>query len=244
MPLDHSSSDPAFKRNVKTLMGEVGSSPHVKSRDQALAIAYDIKRRGRAAGGVAPWQIRNEARGMQHSPALNVAMPKLGALPHATMAAPKLARGPGLPGIPKPPHMAEGGTVHVGPIVSAVPGRTDRHDMKLESGSYVIPAQAVSHLGQSNTLAGFKALDRIVARIHTGHGLPAPKVGRAHGGNVGTDPVDVVTAGGEYVFKPETCRLIGAGDVTRGHEKLDRWVNKIKADHIKTLKRLPGPAKS
>ena len=35
-------------------MGEVGKSPHVKSRDQALAIAYSVKRRSRADGGMLP----------------------------------------------------------------------------------------------------------------------------------------------------------------------------------------------
>jgi|SRR5215475_12181446 len=57
MPLEHSSSPGAFKRNVSTLMGEVGQSPHVQSRKQALAIAYATQRRGnrRADGGdVAP----------------------------------------------------------------------------------------------------------------------------------------------------------------------------------------------
>src|SRR4029077_1525557 len=39
--------------NIGTLMHEAkaGTSKHVKSRDQALAIAYSIKRRGRRAGG-------------------------------------------------------------------------------------------------------------------------------------------------------------------------------------------------
>jgi len=40
-----------FKQNVRTLMGEIGKSPHVQSRAQALAIAYS-KERGRAEGGI------------------------------------------------------------------------------------------------------------------------------------------------------------------------------------------------
>lgn len=51
MPLIKSGSDRAFKRNVSTLMRDVGKSPKVQSRDQALAISYAIKRRGKAAGG-------------------------------------------------------------------------------------------------------------------------------------------------------------------------------------------------
>lgn len=45
MPLKHSASKKAFQSNVKTLMGDVGKSPHVKSKAQALAIAYSEKRR-------------------------------------------------------------------------------------------------------------------------------------------------------------------------------------------------------
>ena len=40
-----------FKENVRTLMGEIGQSPHVQSRQQALAIAYS-KERGHARGGI------------------------------------------------------------------------------------------------------------------------------------------------------------------------------------------------
>ena len=53
MPLEHSKSPKAFKSNVRTLMGEVGKSPHVQSQKQALAIAYETQRRGKkkAKGG-------------------------------------------------------------------------------------------------------------------------------------------------------------------------------------------------
>lgn len=44
MPLKSGKSKKAFKQNVKTLMGEVGKSPHVQSKKQALAIAYSKKR--------------------------------------------------------------------------------------------------------------------------------------------------------------------------------------------------------
>lgn len=47
MPLVRSSSDKAREKNVKTLIGEVGKSPHVKSRKQAIAIAYSVQRRGK-----------------------------------------------------------------------------------------------------------------------------------------------------------------------------------------------------
>lgn len=58
MPLEKSASPGAFKRNVSTLMGEVGKSPHVQSREQALAIAYATQRRGKQAGGRADPTLR------------------------------------------------------------------------------------------------------------------------------------------------------------------------------------------
>ena len=51
MPLNKSGSEQALKQNIRTLMGEVGSSPHVQSQKQALAIAYRVKRENRAEGG-------------------------------------------------------------------------------------------------------------------------------------------------------------------------------------------------
>ena len=47
MPLKHSASKKAFKSNVKTLMNEVGKSPHVKSKAQALAVAYSEQRQAK-----------------------------------------------------------------------------------------------------------------------------------------------------------------------------------------------------
>lgn len=51
MPLIKSSSPGALKANISTLMGEVGKSPHVQSRKQALAIAFSNQRRARRENG-------------------------------------------------------------------------------------------------------------------------------------------------------------------------------------------------
>lgn len=45
MPLIHKAGKAALKKNIGTLMGEVGKSPHVQSRAQAIAIAYSTQRR-------------------------------------------------------------------------------------------------------------------------------------------------------------------------------------------------------
>ncbi len=47
MPLVKSASKKAFKMNVETLVGEVGKSPHVQSKAQALAIAYSEQKRAK-----------------------------------------------------------------------------------------------------------------------------------------------------------------------------------------------------
>ena len=242
MPLEHGKGDAAFKRNVGTLMGEVGKSPHVQSRDQALAIAYAVKRRGHADGGPAiagllhhdglanfalggspaPWQVRSEARSMMHT----------------------------------------------GPINSIVPGRTDAHPMKVAPGSYVVNADTVSHLGQSNSAAGHSILSNMFGpsgpygvgtNLGIKHGPGAPRPPKLMGmkamggasdaggprgdGNEGA-PIDINAAGGEFVVPPEVVRNIGSGDIKRGHAILDVWMEKMRKDHIRTLKRLPGPAKS
>lgn len=44
MPLKTSASKKAFRMNVQQLMKDVGKSPHVQSRAQALAIAYSKQR--------------------------------------------------------------------------------------------------------------------------------------------------------------------------------------------------------
>lgn len=59
MPLRNDTSEASFKSNVRTLMRDVGKSPHVKSRDQALAIAHRI-RRGKAEGGA----VRGDPSGL------------------------------------------------------------------------------------------------------------------------------------------------------------------------------------
>lgn len=61
-----------------------------------------------------------------------------------------------------------------GIIKSAVPGRTDRVPMGVPAGSYVIPADTVSALGQGNSLAGAKGLSQLFKMGP--YGSPAAKV--------------------------------------------------------------------
>ena len=122
--------------------------------------------------------------------------------------------------------------VHMGAIHSSVAGRTDHLPMHVASGSYVIPADIISAMGEGNSMAGFKVAKNIFS--HKGpygqsgmpygarglpYGVPAPH--RADGGEV--DSVPIVAAGGEYVIPPEDVAEIGKGDIDHGL-CFDAWI--------------------
>ena len=135
-----------------------------------------------------------------------------------------------------PPPLPKGADVkpHVGPIHSAVAGRTDHLPMHVPSGSYVIPADIISAMGEGNTMAGFKIMNDITKMYG---GLPRAF---ASGGGAG-EKVAIVAAGGEYVIPPEVVTNIGNGNMESGHSELDDFVKKMRAKTVKTLKALPGP---
>ena len=126
---------------------------------------------------------------------------------------------------------AEGGQVteklHTGPIHSPVAGRTDHLPMHVPSGSYVIPADIISAMGEGNTMAGFKHVKRMFSGVPTG----APSDGA----------VPIVAAGGEYVLSPDEVTHAGGGNIDVGHRVLDTFVKRYRAQTIKTLSKLPGP---
>lgn len=124
---------------------------------------------------------------------------------------------------------ATGGPVnektHVGPIHSPVAGRTDHLPMHVESGSYVIPADIISAMGEGNTVAGFRVANVLFGGSGKNDGAPVP----------------IVAAGGEYVIAPEVVARVGGGDMDVGHKNLDEFVKTMRANTVKTLKALPGP---
>lgn len=161
-------------------------------------------------------------------------------------------------------HKAAGGTTitttgpsrvkpHVGPIQSHVAGRTDHLPMHVKSGSYVIPADIISAMGEGNTMAGFKAAKLVFKGTPYNvkgsmYGQPMSPYGaglptKAEGGSIKEDLVPIVAAGGEYVVSPEEVLLIGKGDLDHGHRVLDAFVKKMRNKTINTLKKLPGPKK-
>jgi hypothetical protein len=168
-------------------------------------------------------------------------------------------------GIPK---FAAGGmpqqaTDHPGGLVDSTgPGRTDIHNTDVPAGSYVLPADVISGLGEGNTMAGANVIDKMLnsgpfgiqmPRKHGGMGPPHPPApfqdqplsSRFHfadGGETGQS-IPIVIAGGEYVVPPSAVAQLGGGDIKRGHAILDAFVLHVRKKTVKTLKKLPGPVK-
>lgn len=117
-----------------------------------------------------------------------------------------------------------------GALKSHVAGRTDHLPIRVSNGAYVLPADIVSSMGEGNTDAGFKAVEHIF-------GI------RQHAAGITEHKIPIMAAGGEYVIHPEDVKRIGNGDMKHGHDVLDQFVKHRREALIKTLKKLPGPAK-
>lgn len=135
-----------------------------------------------------------------------------------------------------------------GPLKAAIPGRTDRLPIHVVSGSYVLPADCVSSLGENNTEAGFAVVKKMIedakatggrVSLRQKYGLRGPYHDQGQTGAL----VPAVVAGGEYILTPEEVELFGDGDLDAGHKALDAFVKKQRQKHIKTLRKLPAPAK-
>lgn len=120
---------------------------------------------------------------------------------------------------------AKGGRVHVGPIIGDTGGRADKVPMEVPAGSYVIPADVISGLGQGNTAAGMKTINKM---------FPLKK---AKGG-----AVSIMAAHGETVISPEQLKERFGDDLDHAHAVMDHWVKQERKNIIKTMQALPGPA--
>ncbi len=147
-----------------------------------------------------------------------------------------------------------------GLIAAYSPGRTDTMNMEPLAGSYIIPADVISGLGEGNTLAGSAVMDRVLSSGPHGTQMPRGEHGRgppqppriverqfqAKGGTTeGADGsrVPIVAAGGEYKVSPDQVRALGRGNIKRGHDILDHFVLEVRRRTVRDLKKLPPPKK-
>jgi hypothetical protein len=388
MPLVQGSSQAAISENIRRLSHEIGKSPHVQSRRQAIAIAESMARRNRARGGVVPHfdagggvdpvnavitaltagsnaggagiGVANQSA--PSSPAATATTATPAATSAVTSVNPAVTPSPAAPATPSsmmqpataapaptstaaqapatvtappanqgiagtvnptsfaspapqngivpatnsagfastvpPPatpaapagvgFLASGGVaeragggfnmsqgpnlsppwferqeargLHVGPVLSNVPGRTDNHQVKVPAGSYVLPAAHVASIGQGNTMAGMSIASKMfggpygTAIPKLPHGsLPKPpkpmtalaRGGYSEGGARGAghfEPVPVNISGGEFVIPPWAI-IDRFGSLKKGHAALDKWVMDARKREIATQRKLPPPAK-
>lgn len=153
---------------------------------------------------------------------------------------------------------ATGATTHNGGLfASAVPGRTDKLNTLVPGGAYVVPADVVSGLGEGNTMAGASVLDKMFHSMPYGiqgpklaHGsamkaptaFKAPKMPLATGGPTQAH-VPIVAAGGEFLIHPSAVRRLGGGNLKKGQQLLDAFVNHVRKKTIHEMKHLKGPKK-
>lgn len=125
---------------------------------------------------------------------------------------------------------SRGGT---GLVNSASSGRSDRVSTSIRKGSYVVPADVVSGIGQGNTLAGSKRL------------AGTPRLpGRARFADGGlADDMDVALSGGEHVLDPGQVAYLGGGSISRGADRLDDLVSEVRAQNAHAARSLPEPRK-
>lgn len=128
-------------------------------------------------------------------------------------------------------HSAPQKATHNGGLIqSAAPGRADTLPVALPRGAYVMPADVVSQLGQGNTNAGARVLDKRVPGDVQDDGKYA-RGGVVHGR----------VSGGEYVVAPHRVAAMGGGDPRKGAGLLDYVVRKTRADNAQQSGLLPGP---
>jgi hypothetical protein len=231
MPLIKSASPAAFKSNLKAEM-HAG-----KPQKQALAIAYDVKRRNGYAGGgapSAPWFVRSQAKSLAHTGPINSIVG--GRTDHHAMSVPA------------------GSYVLPSTHVSALGQGNTANGMAIlgrmfNQGPYGVGKPTMGR-GRPTPMAKMPGAPKIAvpkapstppAPKAVAPNLKPPKF-KADGGEV-AEPVPIMAAGGEFVIDPETVRRIGGGDIDHGHKILDRWVMETRKKLVKTLRKLPGPAK-
>lgn len=182
------------------------------------------------------------------------------AVSKALRAAKKYARGgPGAApwNVRRSSHIPHG----PGMIRSSIPGRTDKLPLSVKSGSFILPADIPSALGEGNTMAGDKILTKMMNSGPLGSGLKVSGRGApikypsikniplkrkgvtfAEGGE--TDEVPIIAAGGEHIVGPEQVAALGGGDLNKGHKVLSKFVLDVRKKNIKTLRKLKPPKMS
>ena len=162
--------------------------------------------------------------------------------------------------------------VLLGGLLSGMtPGRADNVPLSVASGSYIIPADVVSGLGEGNTLSGASLLDKMMNSGPHGMTLRGRRASvqsapynnqmgnylmrrQAYGdlrnegqfakGGAPKDLAPVRLSHGEYCVPPEQVAALGGGDMKRGFAILDAFVVKSRKRNVSKLKTMKPPVGS
>jgi hypothetical protein len=119
---------------------------------------------------------------------------------------------------------------HEGLIRGRTGGRTDTVLVSVLDGSYIVPADCVAGLGDSNTLSGES---RLSTMFMIAGDLPADAV-----------VVDVKVAAGEYIVRPDRLVVRFRCVLAEALDRMDAWIVEQRRAHIKALTKLPAPKHS
>jgi hypothetical protein len=151
------------KQNFSNNVAEMIRAGH--PRDQALAASYRELRSGHASGGIADLDdaVARALHIVRHHAAYGGGFG--GAAPEIPYFERQEARDISYP---------------YGLSIGAGGGRTDKNNVDVGAGSYVLPADVVAGLGDGNTFHGADVFDRILRSMP--YGITAPERGRGDRG--------------------------------------------------------------
>ena len=107
-----------------------------------------------------------------------------------------------------------------GPVPGATPGRADLVNATVPAGTYILPADVVSGMGQGNSAAGIQALHALFAQLPKS---PAP-----------TQDAKVRLSGGEFAVTPEMLMQLGSA-------QLDNLVKSVRQQSAQAVASMPPP---
>lgn len=144
-----------------------------------------------------------------------------------------------------------------GMMHGSTPGRADMRPTGVRGGSYVVPADIVSSLGQGNSMAGASKLNQLFKMGPYGsQSGPMPHANRVPTPQIqmtakpirqrfaGGGEVPIKVSDGEFIIPPEKVAEIGNGNVEMGHSILDSMVKMQRQNAIRHLASLPPPRDS
>ncbi len=130
------------------------------------------------------------------------------------------------------PEIIDIGTLkETSPIEGEDKGQDDNIHVKAPVGGYVLDADVVSSIGDGNTDAGFKEINRYLDKLEKKHIKKSkPKL------------IDCAFSTGELQIDPRDVTAIGKNDLEKGHKVLNQFVKEVRAHKKHSIDSIPPKA--